>query len=607
MHMHQEGRDSGSCGGDTSVSASAMTESESAVGNTSRHDDETRTTAHSHAPARKNGDARRRRKKRGGDDDDAAGASPSGSVALLPTQTAHVAKLASVMQRSTFALDFSMLGTGKTFTTTYLAASYPRVVVVCPVSVKPKWMSMRKHHGLRLSHVLGYSELRSMRCKQPRHGLLMRRDYTVEVYAQSRRLELDKADFMSTRAWKELVDEGVFLVFDEIQNLKNVGSQFAAAQALIRPITERSPAASRSRVLMLSGSPFDKMEQVATFFRTLGVSRHDELGTFVPSQMQMRWTGLQHIVDYCATLDATKTSQVVDTEASANMKLIAYRLFQEVLKPHVASTMPPCPCGASSLKFSAFYEVLDHGDRERLAHGVNALAGACMYNPREGTVNFATTGNGEGGSIQRVALALLQIETAKIGTFARVARRALEEHPTRKVAICVSFTSTISDLKQALSDYDPLVLNGSVGVQARADVLERFQRPSSQYRVLIGNSSTCSTGIDLDDKHGGFPRFVLISPNYSTIMLFQLGQRFIRADTRSDSLLHFVFGKHARETGVLRALSSKSAVMKSTACIEGEQHHDVPFPGDYMPWEEEDPPQCAPPLPHGVRRATHSG
>lgn len=45
------------------------------------------------------------------------------------------------------------------------------------------------------------------------------------------------------------------------------------------------------------------------------------------------------------------------------------------------------------------------------------------------------------------------------------------------------------------------------------------------------------------------------SPSYSTITLYQLGQRFIRADSRSDATLHFVFGKHAQESNVLKALA----------------------------------------------------
>ena len=117
----------------------------------------------------------------GGGPGEAAGAERA--VVLLPTQQEHVARMRAILQRHPVALDRSMLGAGKTFTTTYLAREMdlPHVVVIAPVSVKPKWAGMARDYGLRVSRLLGYSELRSVRCRQPRHGLLVRRDYTKQI------------------------------------------------------------------------------------------------------------------------------------------------------------------------------------------------------------------------------------------------------------------------------------------------------------------------------------------------------------------------------------------------------------------------------------------
>lgn len=528
------------------------------------------------------------------------------SIHLLPTQVNHVSALKRILCRSWFALDLSMLGAGKTFTTTYIANKkrFPHVVVICPVSVKPKWVQMQREYGLNVSTILGYTELRSVKCKQPRHGLLVRRDYsqtqTSRVNGDER--EVEKVEFNPTRRWLDMVEEGVFLVFDEIQNIKNVSSQFSAAQALVRPIAgsyDMFPVRSTSRVLMLSGSPFDKPEQVTTLLRTTNVMKHDELGTFCPTTMRMTLRGMQDIIDYCEELDSVQTTHIVGRPAvfRSNMSNYVYSLFQRIIKSHRSSSMLPPACTFRVHKYNAFYDVVDPLERDRLSTAVGTLSLACNFDPTNETVDFTHNNNNrnaEGnngnngnntGSIQQVVTALMQVETAKIGTFVRVVREILGASPSAKVSIHVNFTSTIADLKRDLSEFRPLIMNGAVTAEKRGELLRRFQAPSTECRLLIGNVSVCSTGIDLDDKHGAFPRFVLVSPNYSTITLYQLGQRFIRADTKSSSTLHYVFGAHAHESRVLRALATKSATMRATTTDQTKS--GVIYPGDYPEWRED--------------------
>jgi hypothetical protein len=113
--------------------------------------------------------------------------------------------------------------------------------------------------------------------------------------------------------------------------------------------------------------------------------------------------------------------------------------------------------------------------------------------------------------------------------------------------------------------------------------------------LLLCNQGVASTGIDLDDKHGAFPRLCLVSPNYSTITSYQLGHRFQRADTKSDADVHFVFAKRRDKTKeeskdiielkVLDALSRKSQVMKETTAEQAS--NGVVFPGDHEEWDQD--------------------
>lgn len=562
------------------------------------------------AGASRRGDGKKRRKRTGLLNDDADGCSTSSSnvkdIRLLPTQIDHVSKLNNILDQRPLCLDLSMLGAGKTFSSTYIARQrgIKHVVVVSPVSVKPKWTQMMKEYGLQLTTLMGYTELRSVKCRQPRHGLLVRRDFTQTIQPNRRNLwqadpqarTIERVEFTATRRWEQMVEEGVILIFDEIQNLKNVSSQFYAARTLVSSIVdkcERDITSTKSRVMMLSGSPFDRVEQVTTFLRTSGIMKHDELGSFCPTTMRMVLRGMQDIIDYCNGIDSNTTRGIVGerTVFRSNMSSYAYKLFQEVIKPYQSSSMPPANTSYTVNKFNAFYDVIDPVERHRLSASIVNLASACMYDHNTGTVNFSTNVEGQSGlqqqagSIQQVVTALLQVETAKIGTFERIAREILTLSANTKVSIHVNFNSTIKDLKQRLIDFDPIVLNGSVSDVRRGTLLEKYQSPDPRWRLLIGNVSVCSTGIDLDDKHGEFPRFVLVNPNYSIITLYQLGQRFVRADTKSNSTLHFVFGKHAHEDNVLKALAKKSSVMRTTT--EDQVMAGVVYPGDYPEWKED--------------------
>jgi hypothetical protein len=521
-------------------------------------------------------------------------AAPLPPPSLLPSQVPHAARLLALLRDRPFALDLSALGSGKTWTATHVALdrerAFAHVVVVAPVSVLPKWRAMQAAHGLPLRHAVSFCTLRSTKYHQPAHGLLRRRDYKVAVhFAQRGTLDVDKVEFAPTQRLRQLVAQGLLVVVDEMQNLKNVTSQFAACQALLRPVMEDALAGGASRALLLSGSPIDKQEQAVTLLRALHVMRQDELARFNLATRVVEWLGMEEVRAFCARLDAPATARIVASTTAGTqdvtLRRCAYQLFQQVIKPAVSSSMPPPPIAARIRKLNAFYRVEDAVERRRMLDAVAALEEACGYSRETGTVNFATTGGDRGvGAIRAVTLAMLRLETAKIGTFERVARAALLADDSRKVVVFLNYTVTLRDLQRLLAEFRPLVLNGAVSEDARRAVLERFQAPDATHRLLLGNVAVCSAGIDLDDKHGGFPRLALVSPNYSTIALYQLGHRFQRMHTRSDTTLHMVFAAHRHERAVLDALARKGDVMKETT--PDQVAAGVCFPGDLPRWYE---------------------
>jgi hypothetical protein len=547
---------------------------------------------------------------------------------------------------------------------------------------------MQHRYGLLFRHALGYGELRGVRGKQPSHGLLTRRDYTVTVRAPRRGrrprhlllaeeeggggrgeeveeeglgckdpeppcedpdppcedpdppcedpdppckdpdaqavdpgpqgdrgercMTLERVEFRPTPAYLDLLDEpgGLLLIVDEVQNVKNMTAQFRACQALIRPIVARHtarPGAAGSRVLLLSGSPLDKCEQASLMFRTLHVMRRDDAGTYDVSTRTMRWTGMHDVVAFCARLDAPQTRRLVATHPAADLVPLAYELFQRVLKPHVASAMPPPDTGGHRVQFyNAFYPVTDPEDLGLISRGVAELSAAARYNAAAGTVSLG--GGDTVARIGRITSALQQIERGKLATFARAARERLllgsnhhrggagqgaeqgtgvaadkaVDKEVDKVVVCVNYKSSLEYLARELADFRPLMLQGSTKLPQRVDVMARFQAPTAQHRLLLGNVAVCSTGIDLDDKDGRFPRLALVSPNYNSITMYQLGHRFVRAGSRSPATVHMVYAEGVQEAGVMAALARKSQVMKDTTREQAEG--GVVFPGDYQGW-----------------------
>ena len=506
-------------------------------------------------------------------------------LTIFPYQEIHVDVLKEHLKISPFAIDLSMLGTGKTYTSAKIGEDLgvKHIVVICPVSVKAKWQHMKKEYGIPLKDCISFCQLRSTKCKQPKHGLLKRRDYKESVRVNHETHVLDRVDFSASDAFKVLVDEGLLLIIDEVQNIKNITSQFHACQALIAEIVKRGVGEgpeSKSRLLLVSGSPIDKKEQSVNMFRCLGVMKATELTTYNIGTYQFVPTGILEIEAFCRQLspehDMFGAYGRNHTRSKNLCMTYAYRMFQEVFKRRLSHAMDPPKADTHLVKRNGEFIVERELDRLLLEVGIGKLKKACGFDPDNNTVNFGTN---SAVTMSGIQVALMQIETAKIHTFARIARKALESDPNKKVVICVNYCATITDLKGLLVTYRPLLLQGSMSSNRRAEAIANFQKGDCEHRLLIANLSVCSTGIDLDDKFGTFEREVFVSPMYNTITLYQLCHRFQRMDTKSSSDIFMVYGKGAVESRVLAALGRKSLVMKETT--ENQVRCGVEFPGDY--------------------------
>ena len=565
-------------------------------------------------------------------------------IHLYPYQLKHKIVLDTIFEKSPFAFDFSMLGTGKTYTTSYimmenLGNRFKNLINIAPVSVKSKWKTMERDHGVNIYKSISFCELRSVKFKQPKHGLLIRRDYMAPVKHSDGSLgERECVEYKCSKEYLDLVNDGILLVIDEIQNIKNMSNQLDACKEMMRPIIEgffnkryltpldeqiaqiqnqinefkdincatcvikKNKLAKlnerrtvlmdnpgKSRIILLSGSPIDKKQQVIHLYKGLGIMESERLSAINPQNWNIIWKGMAEIQQYFVeqwgleSVNNVSESFLFGQPRENELEEYCYRLFQKIMKKQISSSMKPPKQKTKIYKRNAFYSLALEHDIELLTTGVELLGKATRFNQNEHTIDF---GNNGMESLQGIIRALTIIETSKISLFVRVAQSALDESSNQKVVICVNYTETINDIMELLAGYNPLRMDGSLSAKQRGVVLEKFQKPDTEYRLLIGNLSVCSTGIDLDDQQGEYPRLCLVSPNYSTITLYQLSHRFQRANTLSDSTIHFVFCKEAAELPILNALAKKSNIMKEVT--DQQVEYGVVFPGDYEIWEEPD-------------------
>lgn len=507
-------------------------------------------------------------------------------ISLLPSQITHVEKIIEILEQSPCALDLSMLGTGKTYTSCKVAQfnKYKHVIVICPLSVKGKWRMMETTYNIPIIDILTFSCVRGQKGKLANHGLLHRRDFDVDVQIRKTggaTKVIHKVEFTVTDIYKEYVREGLLLIIDEIQNLKNIGSQMFACRELIKCISgsfNTDEPSSGSRVLLLSGSPIDKVEQAVHFFRLVDIMKQDSLAQYNPYTYVNKWTGFNDIVAYMTVLDAEETRNIVRIrENSSNVPTfisLSYSLFQNIFKKHRSAAMPPFVSLVSAVrKFNSFYECSED-NMNVMKEGLSQLISASGYNATTNTVAYASNG----GSFGQITRALIMIETAKIDTFVRIALTKLGQNPFQKVIICVNYLSSIVKLQEYLHEWTPLILTGSLPDLKRRVLFDKFQAPTLDHRILIANMAVCGAGIDLDDQNGLYPRHLIINPNYNTITLYQVSHRIYRQNTQSDSSVEFVYLKRASEIKIMQALATKSQVMKETT--NGQATNNMKFQCD---------------------------
>lgn len=541
-------------------------------------------------------------------------------VNLRDRQKEHFSKMMEILDNNFFALDLSSMGLGKTHIISKIAQerNFNNMVVICPKSVIPTWEKTKKSYNLPIAQldnniegIMSYESFRGTKEGVTKNGLL-----EMEIIKETLKTGKIKktTTFRSTKKLDKLIKSGCLFAFDEFQKSKNATtSTHIASKALILRVKHYFDKGYDSRVVLATGTIIDTEVQATGFMSLVGIQNEEKLYTNVRGNFKTEDLGYDEIVEYSEDLNPELTVLAIEegltpipdgppkssvksarktgkntqlgnrqTLNSKNIKNVVFSIFHNVIEKYVSSAMPP-PEYEVPIDVKNGYYKLSKERKKILKDEIENLQDAVSYNKNTGSI-FGQTNKSKGMGV--VTTTLRNIEITKLEIFIRLAITYLEKNSHNKVPLIFNYLTSIKIANRILEKYSPLILYGQVSQSDRDIIIERFNRPNSKYRLYIGQLRASSSGIELDDKNGSYPRFPLISPNYSAIDTHQVTYRFFRDGTKSTPEIRYVYAAGGNlEESILNAYQKKSNVFKKTLKVQSD--NGMKFPGDYDQYEED--------------------
>ncbi len=519
-----------------------------------------------------------------------------------PFQRSHFEKAEKILSTSYYFFDGSKMGLGKTYVPSFISQKFNiPILVVAPVSVAVRWNEVQKEYNLQIKEIISYSSVRSTTGHQPKHGYLSRTDINK------------KTEFYATDKLKELIKAGCLFVFDECHNLKNKSDQWKACKAICNEVMATN---SRSRLMFLSSTFYDKPEHAQQFLETVGIIKSHFMYRHNAGILEYENYGLGELINESKKYDPENTKRIVDeifkkyrveTAVGTKMKIVVetvcYRLFSEVLIDHIGGIMyAPENRNLQHLasadilndylipdlsniilnyshcedKKNGYYTVSEN-TKTKLLTSIRGLAEAVEYDEKKQTINPK--------KFNSATKYLESIEYYKTEIFIRKSQEWLNKNPKNKVVCLLNYLDNIDAVYAGLSKYNPVKITGAV--KDRATPIFKFNNDPN-CRALIGTKSVNAFGVEYDDKIGDSQRKSFISPDYNVISTHQAAGRTDRENTKSVPIIRFPFprievkGVLVTELKILNAMAKKSNVIKSM------NRNKEMLPGDYTNCFSED-------------------
>ena len=507
-------------------------------------------------------------------------------IKLREDQQKHIERLREILRKSYYAFDLSDRGTGKTYTATALANSIgAKMIVICPNALRMKWENeIKEHYENNIIEVINYEKLGGRESSQPSHGYLVRIDTYIEPTDEKGTGEINTTFEPSTQLNNLLKNETVLIVFDEEHKNKNESIRYKASKAIMKSVLK----SGRSRALLMSATLADKIEHIERLMKMIGIiAKYNIMGKTLETGEFILY-GIQEVIDRAMMYNKNAVVKYLNNVGSItrdNYQIIIYRLFVDIILPRLSSKMTYVVSGVNQYVFNHYYDC-PRDEKDKIIKYIDDLNNKILFfnaEKREMEVS-------KGVSRTYIMNMMRNIERSKVNIFIREAKKILDATPYIKVAIFLTLVEdAIEIVCDKLKSYKPLKLTGEKTQKERNEIVEKFNRPTLEYRLLVANIVIASEGIDLDDQNGCCPRVVLAIPSYDIISTHQMIGRFKRAKTRTDSIINFVYVlSDTKEVRLMKALSKKGDILKEvsldtsdTAVMYPDEYKEISDPSIY--------------------------
>ncbi len=461
-------------------------------------------------------------------------------------------------------MNVSPTGAGKTITMLAVAA-YRQLIplIVGPAGIEETWCNEANKYGFFTHYFISYTKL-SGKNEKLNHPYLTKMGKT----------------YYPTDYLRQLINMGILVIFDESHLAKNSKtSNLHACHAISRCILHMK---TRSRVVLMSATPYDKLQFSESALKLLGLIQDEKMYEYDKINQQYIYRGINELLDVCRKMDKDSTTLILkavgDTIDKRTIPVISHNLFVHLIKTFYVSRIDPVfPTVITA--YNGFYKVSQETEI-KMKKIVGQIIEITGYH------NGSTKGKIDYGLLNK---ALHELEKAKLEIAYRLIYYTLSSSPNTKVILYLWYHDTTDHMVECLKMYNPMLLNGQVTPKKRAQTVALFQEKNDKCRLIIGHPVAGGTGLSLDDRDGNWPRVMFIMPTYHLIETTQAMGRIRRVTSKSNALVLFLYSlSHRMEARIMQSLLSKTKVVRDVI-DDSSGGSDIKITGELPPWYEENP------------------
>lgn len=305
----------------------------------------------------------------------------------------------------------------------------------------------------------------------------------------------------------------------------------------------------RNGTLLLTATPMDKKEQVASFLvmTRLMTSTFKLYRDMTPTGVLEAVNSLR-MIDEPSYLNHHHMVQDLTRDAKDLLYQVLYSMFIHLALPVIASTMPTLEqCPDRQVVCYTVNAFMDLDEKHR--HAYNEACRDAMDALRMQKEEYLSKQENNEAN-RRILSSLVVMERTKMPAFARLGSRTLSQNPDAKVVVFLNYcdhqTALYRTMCEQYGEDCVRLINGDTPVSDRGRYVRGFQEDSNRVRVLITSLEINSMGVDFDDVSGRHPRVVLMSPSYKTMLMHQGRGRVNRKNTKSNSYVFVVYSSAAK-------------------------------------------------------------